>query len=193
MRTHIPTTALAHAAMLAALSFLVAGCGGATEVAAQDESASPSSSPSPDSGASSSAGSDGSAPSDDSGGDGTGHDDASNDDPAEIELTIELSLDSEGEPVLEGFSPGTWTLTCSPAGGDHPEPEAACADLSDAGTEVFEPVPESQPCTFVYGGPEVATVTGRVGDTEVDSTFRRSDGCEVDRWEQPGALLTPQN
>ncbi|RCV50952.1 SSI family serine proteinase inhibitor [Marinitenerispora sediminis] len=187
MRTHIPTTALAHAATLAALGFLVAGCGAATEVAAQDESPSSDGSAPPSAEASPSPSDSGSSASADDSADGPATD------PADIELTIELSLDAEGEPVIEGFAPDTWTLTCSPAGGDHPDPDAACADLADAGTDVFEPVPDSQACTFVYGGPEVATVTGRMGGTEVDSTFRRSDGCEIDRWEQPGALLPPQD
>lgn len=109
------------------------------------------------------------------------------------ELTIERAVPAEadGSATLDGFSPGVWTLTCEPAGGDHPDPEAACAALAEAGVDVFAPVPDDQPCTLVYGGPETATVTGHVADTEVNAEFSRTDGCEIDRWEQVSALLNP--
>ncbi|MEY9214503.1 hypothetical protein NI17_019465 [Thermobifida halotolerans] len=110
-----------------------------------------------------------------------------------IELTIERDVSSEadGSTGLDGFSPGVWTLTCDPVGGDHPDPEAACAALEEAGIEVFAPVPEDQPCTMIYGGPETATVTGRIGDTEVNAEFSRTNGCEIDRWERLSPLLNP--
>lgn len=109
----------------------------------------------------------------------------------ETELTIELAVSPEnGEPAgLDGFSPGAWTLTCSPAGGDHPDPEAACAALADAGADVFAPVPADRPCTMIYGGPETATVTGHIEQTPVDAEFNRVNGCEIDRWERLAPLL----
>ncbi|GLU49869.1 SSI family serine proteinase inhibitor [Nocardiopsis ansamitocini] len=163
MRKHIPTTQLTPIALLATVGFLVTGCGeGVTEVNVDDQ---PSGSPSAGAGA----------------------------DRAETELTITLSTDPDAgdEPGLDGFTPGTWTLTCAPDGGDHPDPAAACAALASAGAEAFQPVPDGQVCTFIYGGPETATVVGHVGDTEVDSEFSRADGCEIDRWESLAPVLTP--
>ncbi len=108
------------------------------------------------------------------------------------ELTVERAVSDPDAPAgLDGFSPGVWTLTCEPAGGDHPDPEAACAALAEAGVDVFAPVPEDQPCTLVYGGPETATVTGHVAGTPVDAEFSRENGCEIDRWERVGPLLHP--
>lgn len=108
------------------------------------------------------------------------------------ELTIERDLVPATEPPrLDGFTPGTWTLTCQPTGGDHPDPPAACAVLDEVDPDVFEPVGDDQACTMIYGGPERATVTGHIGDMAVDAEFSRTDGCEIDRWNRVSALLNP--
>lgn len=108
------------------------------------------------------------------------------------ELEISVSLEPEEEDLTDsGFEPGEWRLTCDPAGGDHPAPEEACADLAEAGPDVFEPVPEDRMCTQIYGGAQVATVRGHMGGDEVDASFSRVDGCEIDRWETMGAVLEP--
>lgn len=79
------------------------------------------------------------------------------------------------------------TLTCGPAGGDHPDPEAACAALT--GPEFLEPVPADAACTAQYGGPQTATVTGTLDGSQVDAEFRRTDGCQISRWDRAAALL----
>jgi hypothetical protein len=48
-----------------------------------------------------------------------------------------------------GGQTSTWTLRCDPPGGDHPAPDAACADLdalAKAG-DPFAPLPEDRICT----------------------------------------------
>ncbi|GAA3730640.1 hypothetical protein GCM10022205_14940 [Spinactinospora alkalitolerans] len=180
MRKHIPATAPVRLAALTALGFLVVGCGGGTDqVAPADDSPAPSDSaspgsPGPDGGASPPSAAPG-------GGD------------AETELVIEVALDPDADTAQspDDIETGTWTLTCSPVGGDHPDPEAACADLEEAGAEAFEPVPRDQPCTHIYGGPETATVTGHVGGTEIDAGLSKAGGCELNRWENLGAVLSP--
>jgi hypothetical protein len=89
----------------------------------------------------------------------------------------------------EDVEPSTYELTCDPAGGDHPQPQQACDALAEAGAEVLEPAPAGQACTQVYGGPQVATVTGTYRGEDVDATFSRDDGCEIDRWEQLGTTF----
>ena len=79
------------------------------------------------------------------------------------------------------------TLTCSPAGGDHPDPQAACAALADPA--LLEPVPGDARCTAQYGGPQTATVTGTLGGASVNAEFNRTDGCQVSRWDKAAALL----
>lgn len=113
---------------------------------------------------------------------------------AATELTVEVNIDEDAEDMpADEDEPqtGEWTLTCEPEGGDHPDPEAACADLAEVEVATFEPVDEDQMCTHIYGGPHVASVTGTVDGTEVDANFSREDGCEIDRWDSMGAVLDP--
>ncbi len=77
----------------------------------------------------------------------------------------------------------SWTLRCDPAGGTLPNADAACRAL-DALKDPFAPVPKDAMCTQIYGGPAVARVTGTFRDQRIDTTFRRTDGCQVDRWEK---------
>lgn len=111
---------------------------------------------------------------------------------AEAELTIVITIDPDAEELPEAdYEPAEWTLTCAPAGGDHPDPEAACAELAELDLEVFEPVSGDTSCTMIYGGPVLASVTGQIDGTEVDAEFDRSDGCEIHRWDEMGQMLEP--
>ena len=84
---------------------------------------------------------------------------------------------------------GTSTLTCLPAGGTHPDPDAGCAALAAAWPKAFEPPDPDLACTEIYGGPETATVTGTIDGRRVDASFSRTDGCQIHRWDAAGALL----
>ena len=81
-----------------------------------------------------------------------------------------------------------YSLTCDPAGGDHPAPAAACRAL-DALDDPFAPVPADQACTEIYGGPQTASVTGTLRGEPVDAEFDRTNGCQIDRWDAHAALL----
>ena len=89
----------------------------------------------------------------------------------------------------EGADPQTYELRCDPAGGDHPQAAEACTALDTAGAKVFEPVAKDQMCTELYGGPQTATVKGTYDGDPVDATFSRTNGCEIDRWEQLGTTF----
>ncbi len=177
MRFRRPPAALPHLVLIGTASVLVAGCGAEAQGGAQENNPTESSSQSEDDSHSTS-------PSPDSG---------DSEEAPETELTIELSSNGadDSEAGLEDFEPGTWTLTCSPDGGDHPDPEAACADLEEVGPNGFDEVPDDQMCTHIYGGPQTAQVTGHLAGTEVDTEFSRADGCEIDRFDSMGTVLTP--
>jgi hypothetical protein len=74
-----------------------------------------------------------------------------------------------------------WRLRCNPTGGSLPRPAASCARLA-ALERPFAPVPKDVGCTQIFGGPQVARVTGVLRGRRVWVTFRRTDGCEIDRW-----------
>jgi hypothetical protein len=111
---------------------------------------------------------------------------------AEVELVIERSLsEDDGLTAEEGFEEGEWTLTCAPVGGDHPDPEAACAEIEEAGTEPFTMDTSDMMCTMQIGGPEVAHVTGHVNGTEIDTEFNKRNGCEIERFDEVDSVLNP--
>ncbi len=89
----------------------------------------------------------------------------------------------------DDVEPSTYELTCDPAGGDHPQAAEACKALGAAGADVFEPVPDDQACTMIFGGPQKATVTGTYDGQTVDASFSRENGCEIERWETLGTTF----
>ncbi|QKW51060.1 SSI family serine proteinase inhibitor [Streptomyces buecherae] len=91
----------------------------------------------------------------------------------------------------------TYHLYCHPTGGNHPDPAAACAEVSKKtvwGADPFAPVPKGTACTKIYGGPATAHVGGRWSGRPVSADFSRVDGCEISRWNKFAKLLgTPRN
>ncbi|WP_326689355.1 MULTISPECIES: SSI family serine proteinase inhibitor [unclassified Streptomyces] len=94
---------------------------------------------------------------------------------------LTFTVADSGNAALDG----SYTVRCRPAGGDHPAPGRACAALEHAtsgGKNPFEPVSSDAICTMVYGGPATARVTGTWHGRKVDARFKRSNGCEIERW-----------
>ena len=76
-----------------------------------------------------------------------------------------------------------WTLTCPP-GGSLPNPEEACRRLEELGNRAFAPTPGDVACAEIFGGPEVAEVTGTFRGERVEAQFSRNDSCEMERWKR---------
>jgi len=104
--------------------------------------------------------------------------------PVTADLTI--VVDATGEGATQ-----TFTLTCSPDGGDHPDPAAACAALARAGVEAFAPTPRGVACTEQWGGPQVATVQGTVDGEQISARFDRTNGCQISRWDRLAPVFGP--
>lgn len=102
--------------------------------------------------------------------------------PAGTSLEITLHP-GEGAPSEE------WSLSCEPAGGTHPDPDAACATLDGLDPSVMEPVPPDQMCTQIYGGPQAATISGTWNGQPVDASFSRENGCEIARWDAVAEIV----
>ncbi|WP_405726532.1 SSI family serine proteinase inhibitor [Streptomyces sp. NBC_01537] len=81
-----------------------------------------------------------------------------------------------------------YELECHPAGGTHPDGQAAC-DRLDALGGPAGPAPKGQMCTMIYGGPETATVVGSWAGAEVDARYSRTNGCETARWRDMAPVL----
>lgn len=87
------------------------------------------------------------------------------------QLTIVYD-DGSGQPAIR-------TLDCGDAA--TADEQDACRQLDDLGGPLA-PVPAGQMCSMIYGGPQTAHVTGVWDGVPVDQTYRRTDGCEVARW-----------
>ena len=173
------------AAVLAVGAGLISGCSGTPDNGASVSTAPPSSStgsspaasatPSPDTETSVAAPAP--ATSQPSAGPGQGN--------AELAITV---VPSQGAAELD------YTLVCASgtpaAESSHPNAAAACAALK-ANPGILSPTEPgtSRPCTQQYGGPQKATVTGMVDGVAVESSFARSNGCEISAWDAAKDVL----
>jgi hypothetical protein len=86
-----------------------------------------------------------------------------------------------------GATPKRWTLRCDPAGGTHPDAQAACRDLLDA-KNPFAPIPRGIMCPMIVAGPQKATISGTFFGQHVASNFSKA-GCEAARWAKLGVVF----
>jgi hypothetical protein len=103
---------------------------------------------------------------------------AGDDRPPRYDLTITYW------PTGRGGEARTATLTCDPDGGSHPDPVRACDALLEH-EDALEPVAGDVACTQIYGGDQVATLSG----AGVNASFSRANGCEISRWDKLAPLL----
>ena len=103
-----------------------------------------------------------------------------------VSLTITYWPDEQAPATFE-----RWTLRCNPLGGSLPNRKRACAKLSRLAVGSFAAVPPDALCTQVYGGPQKAVVKGTIGSHRIWASFRRRNGCEIDRWARFSPWLLP--
>ena len=105
----------------------------------------------------------------------------------DTKLTVTYRADAKSTPVI-------MDLACEPAGGDHPRSSEACerlAAVEQEGSDPFAAPAPDEMCTFIYGGPQSATVVGTWNGTDVRATFSRTNGCEISRWDAIEPVLSP--
>jgi hypothetical protein len=96
---------------------------------------------------------------------------------ANLVVTVDADGD-EAQPAKE------LQLTCKA-----PTDSDACGAAAGISFAELEPTGEDVACTQQYGGPETATIKGRLRGQDVDATFTRTDGCEIARWDNVKPLL----
>ena len=102
-----------------------------------------------------------------------------------VSLRVTFWEDGAGEPDA------VWTLRCGPPRGSLPRPARACRKLATLGARVFAMTPPNAICTEIYGGPQEARVTGRIGQARIWTTVTRTNGCEIERWQRLSPWLLP--
>jgi hypothetical protein len=70
-----------------------------------------------------------------------------------------------------------------------PTDSQACGAAAGVSEADLEKTAGDTACTQIFGGPEEATIKGEIRGNPVDATFKRSDGCEITRWDRVKALL----
>ena len=76
-----------------------------------------------------------------------------------------------------------WTLSCEPTGGTLSQAASACRKLG-AMRNPFAPIPRDAICTELYGGPQVAHITGSFRGRAVRAQLARRNGCEISRFDR---------
>lgn len=113
----------------------------------------------------------------------------------EVDAAISLSIDvtADGQPLRSAtLSCGNTTAEGTDFLADPQAAVAACDLLQtnpDASTRLVEGPNPDLLCTEIYGGPEVATVTGEIQGQPVDTTIDRTDGCGIAAWDTLAPLL----
>ncbi|GGU27003.1 SSI family serine proteinase inhibitor [Streptomyces lavendofoliae] len=98
--------------------------------------------------------------------------------------SLTVTVKNSGNPMADG----TFELKCGlrTAEGNHPRVQGACDrldELAEEGRDPFAPVAKDQMCTQQHGGAATAHVTGTWQGQDVDAHFKRTDGCEIARWD----------
>jgi len=115
--------------------------------------------------------------------------------PADPTATASAGVPSGGDSKLTivyndgNGKTSTWQLSCTPTGGNHPDPTGACAALTEHAASALPKVSAGRMCTQVYGGPQTAVLTGSWLGEPVDSRLSRNNGCEISRWNALVGLL----
>lgn len=108
---------------------------------------------------------------------------------ADLSFTVDLG---DGSPISFGLTCVSDAIGSSGEDGSL-DPVNACMSLTQA--EVRDRLMTDQHldrvCTEVYGGPEIAEITGTLDGTDVDTTITRNNGCGIDDWDRLLVDLLP--
>jgi hypothetical protein len=77
----------------------------------------------------------------------------------------------------------TWRLTCAPNGGTLPDPNQACARLSQV-WQPFRPISNNTMCTTLFFGPQTIAITGWWHGVSLSVRYNRTNGCEESLFNQ---------
>jgi hypothetical protein len=96
--------------------------------------------------------------------------------------TLVVTVDDDG--AKGAAKPRELRLDCA-----KPTDSQACGAAAGVSAADVKPISGEIACTQLYGGPEEASIKGTIRGQAVDATFKRTDGCEISRWERVKALL----
>jgi hypothetical protein len=112
---------------------------------------------------------------------GCGESDDAGAEPAANDTNLRLQLDLDGPG---GKYPRHAEIICQPGMDTSPCPQVAELTASD-----LAPVPPTQPCTEIYGGPVTLTITGTLHGEPVNATLSKRNGCEIERFNRAAPVI----
>ena len=98
---------------------------------------------------------------------------------------LRITVWPQGKPGASA----THKLGCPGGTGTLPAAGSACKKLARLGRSAFAPVPRGTACTLIYGGPQVARVSGVFSGKTINAVFSRGDGCQIARWSRVAFLF----
>ena len=96
--------------------------------------------------------------------------------------SLVVRVDEDG--AKGGAQPRELKLDC-----EKPTDSAACGAAAGVSAADVRETAGDAVCTEIYGGPQEASIRGTIRGDEVDATFKRTDGCEISRWDKVKPLL----
>lgn len=107
--------------------------------------------------------------------------------PAPVKLTVHYD-DGAGHKHVAHLR---CTSTTARADGFLRDPGAvrACRRARRIATFLATPPNTKRPCPEIYGGPQTARITGRIGDRTIDRRLSRSNGCRIADWDTTRPLV----
>lgn len=115
--------------------------------------------------------------------------------PPDTSTSLEIVVGIEGVPAItratlrieaSGAVTGTGYLEAD----DRAQLAADLFDNPAVVKRLLEGEPAGQACTEIYGGPDIATVTGTLEGAPVKASFHRNNGCGIADWETFLPMLT---
>lgn len=89
----------------------------------------------------------------------------------------------------------TYSIVCfrNTVSGTHPNRVKICNFLKKNKTNsnvLFSLIPKGEMRTMIYGGPELAKISGAYKGRTVSARYSRDNGCAISRWDNAKAFFT---
>ena len=107
------------------------------------------------------------------------------------DLTVSVTLTDDADEVALTHQISCLGDTATIIGDATGRADAICRQLNDlpTRTRLLDGAPTDRACTEIYGGPELATITGTLDGEPVDTTVDRANGCGIDDWDLLSGLF----
>ncbi len=83
----------------------------------------------------------------------------------------------------------SWTLRCTPVGGNHPRAKSVCNFLKTKANRAAFVRTSGDTCLQIYGGDAIARIRGVSYGEKINLELNRSNSCSINQWEKLITIL----